>query len=165
MENLFVQFSNWAIENGWDVIKKEDGKLELNEDINSRYPKIPLEYISFLSYFKQIISPSEKSWFLCEDDYNSKTDVAFSWNEFEMISLEAAKEDDEWSQEIISWWNRYLPIVMSVHSGYSFYAIDLYDNIGAIVKGREPEFEEVKVVTQNLKEFIGLIMSKKIKIK
>ncbi len=33
-----------------------------------------------------------------------------------------------------SWWDEKLPIVMSVDGGYSFYAIDLSNNKGTIVK-------------------------------
>lgn len=82
-----------------------------------------------------------------------------------MISLEAAQNDSEWKTEIISWWDRYLPIVMSVQGGYSFYAIDLSDKKGRIVKGHEPEFEEVKKVADTLSDFFVLIMKNKIKLK
>ena len=55
-----------------------------------------------------------------------------------------------------------VPIVMSVDGGYSFYAIDLINEIGAIIRGYEPEFEEVEKAGNNLEEFFELIMSNSI---
>ncbi|WFB55819.1 hypothetical protein [Paenibacillus sp. BR1-192] len=52
--------------------------------------------------------------------------------------------------------------MMSVDGGYSFYAIDLTNDIGAIVRGYEPEFEEVDKAAHNLEEFLELIMSNSI---
>lgn len=113
---------------------------------------------------KQLISPNEKTWFLCEDEYNNNSDIAFKWNEFELLSLEVAEDDDEWRSEITSWWDKKLPIVMSVNDGYSFYAIDLSNDKGAIVRGYEPEFEEVEKVANTIEDFFELIMLNKIEI-
>lgn len=57
-----------------------------------------------------------------------------------------------------------LPIVMSVNDGYSFYAIDLSNDKGAIVRGYEPEFEEVEKVANTIEDFFELIMLNKIEI-
>ncbi|MED4531270.1 hypothetical protein [Metabacillus fastidiosus] len=91
-------------------------------------------------------------------------DIALKWNEFELISLEAAGGDNKWKSDITLWWDKYLPIVMSVDGSYSFYAIDLTNDIGAIVHGYEPEFEEVEKVAANLDGLFELIMSNKIKL-
>ncbi|MEO2202937.1 hypothetical protein ABGV42_04240 [Paenibacillus pabuli] len=48
--------------------------------------------------------------------------------------------------------------MISVNGGYSFYAIDLSNETGAIVRGDEPEFEEVKIAANHLDEFLELIM-------
>lgn len=53
---------------------------------------------------------------------------------------------------------------MSVDGGYSFYAIDLSNNKGAIVKGYEPEFEKVEEIASNIENFFELIMLNKIEI-
>lgn len=50
---------------------------------------------------------------------------------------------------------------MSVRDGYSFFAIDLYNEKGAIVEGREPEFEETKKVADDLNAFFDLMMNNK----
>ncbi|MDD2401770.1 MAG: SMI1/KNR4 family protein [Clostridia bacterium] len=164
MMNECNKFINWAKNNGWKVKENFEIKLELNDELINRYVKIPIEYKEFIGNVKQCISPNEKTWFICEDEYNDVSDFAFKWNEFEILSLEAAEGDEKWKAEITEWWNGYLPIVMSVENGYSFYAIDLKNNIGAILKGCEPEFEEVEKVAQTLDEFLELIMLEKIEL-
>lgn len=162
MSNKINEFITWANENGWAITLNQDRKLNLCGDFISRYKEIPNEYLGFLSAVKQCVTPNEKTWFLCEDEYNNRSDDAFKWNEFELLSLEAAAEDDTWRSEITAWWDNYLPIVMSVENGYSFYAIDLSNEIGAIVRGYEPEFEEVEKVANQLEEFLDLIMTNSI---
>ncbi|MGG3928308.1 SMI1/KNR4 family protein [Metabacillus fastidiosus] len=158
------KFINWAKESGWTIVFKSEYKLNLDKSIVTRYKNIPNEYLEFLKMIKQCITPSEKTWFICEDEYNNDLDIALKWNEFELISLEAAGGDNEWKSDITLWWDKYLPIVMSVDGGYSFYAIDLTNDIGAIVYGYEPEFEEVEKVADNLDGLFELIMSNKIKL-
>jgi len=160
--NKLNEFLIWAMDNNWIITPNRDRNLYLGDSIISRYKAIPDEYISFLSAVKQCVSPSEKTWFLCEDEYNNRSDDAFAWNEFELLSLEAAMNDETWKSEITAWWDNFLPIVMSVHGGYSFYAIDLNDEIGSIVRGTEPEFEEVDKVAHNFEEFLNLIMSNRV---
>ncbi|MBD7911525.1 SMI1/KNR4 family protein [Clostridium cibarium] len=164
MSKKYIEFIKWAKDNNWNVIDKTEYSLMLEDKILSRYKEIPTEYLEFLKMVKQLISPSEKTRFICENEYNNKSDIAFRWDEFEALSLEVAKDDEEWKMEITSWWNKHLPIVMSVNGGYSFYAIDLYNDKGSIVKGYEPEFEEVEKVANNIEEFFNLIMLNEIDI-
>lgn len=164
MDSKIIEFINWAKRNNWSIIEKKEKNLCLETDIISRYKVIPSEYVELLKRIKQMIAPNEKAWFICEDEYNDKSEIVFKWNEFELISLEAVKDDDEWKSEIISWWNEKLPIFLSVNDGYSFYAIDLSNNKGSIVKGYEPEFEETEEVASSFEEFLELIMLNKIKI-
>lgn len=160
----YSKFINWAKNNNWIVIEKNEDLFSINEDIRIKYESIPDEYIEFLKSVKRLISPSKKTWFLCEDEYNNNSDIAFKWNEFELLSIEAAGDDDIWIEEITLWWKNFLPIVLSVDKGYSFYAIDLSNSKGAIVKGHEPEFEEVEKIANSIEEFFDLIMSNKIDI-
>ncbi|KOR89473.1 SMI1/KNR4 family protein [Paenibacillus solani] len=162
MNNKINEFMIWAKENGWTITLNQDCNLNLGDSIRSRYKVIPNEYISFLSAVKQCTTPNEKTWFLCEDEYNNRSDDAFKWNEFELLSLEAAMDNDIWRSEITAWWDNYLPIVISVDDGYSFYAIDLNNDKGAIVRGHEPEFEEVEKIANHLEQFLDLIMTNSI---
>ncbi|CEK36546.1 SMI1 / KNR4 family [[Clostridium] sordellii] len=164
MNKKYEKFIKWAKNNNWNIVESKQKDLNLNESILSRYKNIPNDYLEFLKEIKQVISPNEKTWFICEDEYNNNSDIAFKYNEFEILSLEVAEDDEEWKEEISTWWNKYLPIVMSVDGIYSFYAIDLINNHGCIVKGYEPEFEAIEKVADNIKDFLNLIMSNKIKI-
>lgn len=164
MNKKFKEFISWAKDNGWDVIDKDKEEINLELSIISRYKEIPIEYQEFLKLVKHCISPSEKTWFICENEYNGDSDSEFKWNEFELLSLEVAKNDKEWELEISKWWEKHLPIVMSVDDIYSFYAIDLVEDTGAILKGYEPEFEEVEKVANNIEEFFELIMTNRIEM-
>lgn len=158
------EFIEWAKMNEWDIKENENDTVNLCNEVKGRYKVIPYEYFQFLSQINQCISSSEKSWFLCEGEYNGKSDIAFKWNEFEILSLEAAENDTEWKSEIQKWWDRYFPIFMSVNNGYSFYAIDMKSEKGTIVYGCEPEFEEVDIIAHNFKEFIDMIVNKGIEL-
>lgn len=43
-----------------------------------RYIEIPSEYLDFLRLVKQCITTDEKKWFICEDEFNKKSDIAFN---------------------------------------------------------------------------------------
>lgn len=158
------EFMAWATQNGWELTVKSDSHLHLSSSITSRFKKLPNEYVAFLSAVAKCVTPNEATWFVCEDDFNHKSDTAFKWNEFELLSLEAAAGDSDWQSEITAWWDHYLPIVISVDGGYSFYAMDLTRDRGAIVRGYEPEFEEVERVANTFEEFLAMLMSNSIKV-
>ncbi|MDQ0724406.1 hypothetical protein QF049_005667 [Paenibacillus sp. W4I10] len=155
----FREFMTWAGEKGWDIMSKSGSQSHLNSGITSRYKGLPDEYLEFLNVVEKCVAPDEQTWFICEAEFNNSTETAFQWNEFEMLSLEAAESDSIWQSEITAWWDHHLPIVMSVEDGYSFYAIDLTTDNGAIVRGCEPEFEEVEKVSDSFGEFLAWMMS------
>lgn len=157
------EFVEWLEENNWNYILKQNKEFSIPREILERYKGIPKEYIEILETFKQCVSPSDKVWFLCEDDYKNNAS-AYCWNEFELIGLEAAQADNDeiWEKEIKEWWSKHFPFIISLNEGYSFYAIDLSQDVGAIVYGIEPEFEETKKVAENLDEFLKLVTSGKI---
>lgn len=164
MNNPIGRFIRWAKDNDWHVIESSGAPLTLPVSIVSRYGEAPEEYAAFLSAVKQCVSPKGETWFLCQDEYNGNSDSPFLWNEFESLSLEAAGDDAKWRSEITAWWDQYLPIVMSVDGGYSFYAIALTHNPGAVVRGYEPEFEEVEEVAPTFGHFLEGIMSRSIEV-
>lgn len=65
---LIFDFIEWAENNGWNILKKEEKELDLNMEIKERYSEILYEYQEFLKVIKRLVSPSEKTWFICEDD-------------------------------------------------------------------------------------------------
>jgi len=158
-DNKRRAFVRWAEENGWMIVENETGEVRLNNGLLARYKEIPADYLRFLAAVSECVAPDEQTWFLCEQEYTGSSDAEFSWDEFERISLEAAAGDEAWTAEITAWWDRHLPIVMSVDGGYSFYAVELAT--GAIVHGSEPEFEEVDVVAPHLDAFYDYLMEHK----
>lgn len=162
MSNKRDAFLQWARENGWAIVENDRGDVRLNEDFLARYKNIPADYLQFLTAVSECVAPDEQTWFLCEQEYNGSngsSNAEFSWDEFERLSLEAAEGDEAWMAEITAWWDRHLPIVLSVDGGYSFYAVELAT--GAIVHGAEPEFEEVDVVAPHLEAFYDYLMEHK----
>lgn len=81
----------------------------------------------------------------------------FRWNEYEMISLDAAKDDAEWMAAIRCYWDVHLPFFMAVDGDYEYFAFDLTDD--TIAFGMGPEFEEPRIVARDFREFLGKIVS------
>ncbi|WP_341185173.1 SMI1/KNR4 family protein [Paenibacillus sp. FSL H7-0756] len=147
----------WAEEKGWEIRRKSGSQLHLDNGITSRYTGLPDGYLEFLKVVETCVAPDEQTWFIGEAEFNHSAETEFRWNEFELLSLEAAAGDSAWQSEITAWWDHHLPIVMSVEDGYSFYAIAT--DSGAIVHGCEPEFEEVEKVSDSFGEFLAWMMS------
>ena len=156
MKDTFLQ---WAIRKGWKVEMRQE-PVDLPPTVLERYKNISEEWVAFVRNIKFCISISGTVWFLNMEDYLPKNSQEWRYNEFELISLEAAQDDQEWVRTIRSFWNRHLPIVMSVGEEYEYYAIDT-DN-GTIVRGNEPEFEETVVVADSFGEFVQKIADEEI---
>jgi hypothetical protein len=155
------EFINWTKNNGWKISLKEDKKEKLPHNITQRYC-IPVEYKEFLSIIEECINADEDTWFLCANDYLRDDGDSFRYNEFETISLEAAEEDKELLNEIKTYWDNHLPIILGVKGDYEYYAINVENK--KIVYGCRPEFEESKTVANNFEEFLGKIINKEIKL-
>ncbi len=154
------QFLQWAEAQGWQVERRRPSEIELPKDIRERYPKIPLGFLEFLKRVKSCVTPDQKSWFLCLDDYLGTADSAFKWNEMEQISL--VEGDDDYNEPIIAFWNQHLPIALSVRDDYTYYALKAKDDFGTVVSSFEPYFEEPNPVAPSLEQFLEAIMSRKI---
>lgn len=157
---LAEKFFEWAKNSGWNV-ERSDEKQELPKVFLERYKYIPGDWIDFIQCFKLIANGADNIWFLLPEDFEDRADdEGFRRNEFELISLEAAKDDEEWQSEIRAFWDNYIPVVMSVADGYHYYAIGV--RTGEIFEGREPEFDEVEIAAPSFTDFIELIVSGKI---
>jgi hypothetical protein len=154
-------FTNWAKNNRWNAMIENNSIKNLSENILARY-NIPDEYKTFLENIKTCTNSEENIWFLCIDDYSEKSEDAFRWNEFEIISLEAAGNDVELINEIKNYWNKHLPIIFNVKGQYEYYAINVENK--KIVYGYEPEFEESEIVANNFGELLDKIVNNKIKL-
>ena len=91
-----------------------------------------------------------------------QTDSAFRWNEWELLSLEAAGDDAAWRAEILAFWDAHLPIVLSVAEGYAYYALSLPD--GAVIQGSEPEFEDCRTAAPSFRDFMGQVLRGEIQL-
>src|SRR5690606_24889599 len=74
------------------------------------------------------------------------SDEAFPWDAFRHESLAAAPGEAERSA-VDDFWSSHIPILMSVRDGYEYLALA---PDGRVVRGGEPEYEEVAVVAAGL---------------
>ena len=124
--------------------------------ITDRYHSVPGFWLQFIGQVRELSSPDETTWFLCAEDYDTRLDHTWRWNEWEELSLQSAEGDDAWRAEIRAFWDDHLPIVLSVRDGYAYYAISMTD--GSVVYGSEPEFEECEMAAGSFAEFLERIM-------
>lgn len=120
------------------------------------------ELKEFMSSYDELINAQESVWFISAKNINDNQKSGFSWNEFQLMSLDASQGDDEWANEIKDFWKAHLPVLMSVKAGYAYVAYCICgDNQGKFVHGCEPEFEEVTVIANSLTEFKSWILCTK----
>lgn len=149
-----TNFDTWAQENNWKIVKNNN---TLPKEIIDRYKNIPEDWLDFIDGYGSIMNGKENIWFLTAESYYPKSDDEWRYNEFELISLDAATGDDDFISEVIDFWNNHLPIIMSVGNGYEYYAIEL--DSGNIVCGFEPEFEEAEIVADSFSTFLKMLMN------
>ena len=157
---------------GWSIEKNSTNICNLPESVQKRYhipqemlsakgsvsrENVLAEYIEFLADTWACVNPDETVWMLCMEDFSQEIEHAFSWNEFEMLSLQAAVDakDEEWQKDIKAFWDNHLPICLSVRDGYSYYAIRIED--GHVVCGSSPEFEETTDIADSFYRFAEMV--------
>jgi hypothetical protein len=142
-------------EQGWTVEAQEGQSFRLPATIAARYPRLPDSLVEFLSGLKQCADASKTTWFLCQSDYEGTSGSAFRWDEWERLSLDAARGDAGYISEIRAFWDSHFPVLFSVHSGYAFHAVcTASGRFGQVVEGHEPEFEEVLPIADSFESFI-----------
>lgn len=159
IENDFLAYMR---EHEWNVEVNEKQICCLPEPMKSRYNGYPESWLRFISIVKSMVRKDERVWFLCAEDYDIQGEKAWQWNEWELLSLDAAGVDAAWKAEIEKFWNGHLPIVMSLEDGYAYYAINMKD--GSVVHGSEPEFEECETVADSFEDFIEKVIGNKIQL-
>jgi hypothetical protein len=164
METAISTFLSWAKKTGWDISASESPDFHLPPAIDRRYPDLPAGYLRFLKKVSRLIAPDQKAWFLTLADFAGTSDSSFRWNEWELMSIEAAADNKKWVSAITSFWNHHFPIYVSVRNGYSFFAVNAAENHGAVFSGSEPEFEEVEKVSDSFLEFLDKFISGRIAV-
>lgn len=145
---------------GWAVETRTPTPPILGPEVDRRYPRLVPSHIEFLKSVSGCVNAKKTSWFLCESDYQTTADTspeAWRWNEYELMSLDAATGDADWQEKIRRFWDAHLPVFMSVETGdYDYVAIEVsHEGFGNVVHGVSPEFE---VVTRVAATFDDLLM-------
>lgn len=141
---------------GWSVKTSESVGSFLPAPVAERYPTIPQEIVLFLGGLEECINSDRNAWFLCRQEFMRNDPDSFHWNEYELMSLEAAKDDPAWQKTIRDFWDNHFPFMMAVHSDYDFLAINLHpDDYGQVVHGFGPEFEQVSAIAPSFTEFVS----------
>ncbi len=146
--DLVEKFINWAKQKGWTIERAEE-TMELPEEVVERYKNIPKQWLEFIVRFADIVNSTDDMWFLTCENY---LDGGWSYNDFEKMSLDAAGDDEAWSEEIKAFWDNTFPIILSVGGDYQYFAIKL--DSGEVVQGWEPEFEDPSVVAESFVDFL-----------
>ena len=154
MTEEFSALADYLQRTGWSV-RMCPGPAALPANVASRFDWIPSELREFIEAAGTVVSPDERSWFVTSGVLSGTGGLAFAWNEWELLSLAAAEGDEEWRQQIRDFWDRHFPLIMSVKSGYAFFAVRAQDR--SIVCGEEPEFEETTVVAASVSDFLTVL--------
>lgn len=145
----------------WNIEKREVpyGKSNALGKTSFNKSQIPSDYSLFIEEYSAFINAEDNAWFLMLEDFSEQSDSAFVWNEFETQSLDAALDDAD-EKKIKDFWNRHLPIFISVKDGYSFFAIEFReDNKNNIVFGREPEYEATSYFCDSFSDLLVIIIN------
>jgi hypothetical protein len=144
---------------GWCVQEHLGSTFQLPPAIAARHPRLPESLVEFLSGLLACEDSTETRWFLCQCDYEGKSSSAFSWDEWEKLSLSAANGNPKEVAKVRAFWDCHFPFMLSVGSGYAFYAVcTMPDKWGWIVEGYGPDFEEVVPVAKSFEEFLTCVV-------
>lgn len=162
--DIIDRFYRWALENRWTVVlSTSDQGIDIRTHPILKGYSIDTgsAYWRFINRFSRFEYEDGSRWFLCGVDYrNTYESNEFAWNEFEMISLNNTIDLAQ-RERIKQWWGWHLPIALSVNGEYSYWAIDLKENVGSVVYGYEPEFEIAESVADSFEQFLLDLMSAK----
>jgi hypothetical protein len=80
---------------GWEVELKDSASFHLPPTIEDRYPELPKDLTEFLAAINTCANADNTAWFLNQEHFQGMSDDAFRWNEFELMEIEAAKQDED----------------------------------------------------------------------
>jgi hypothetical protein len=156
MNQEFLESLRLLSRKGWDVQLRVT-PANFPGDVIQRYSWCPDGVREFVENTDAVIAPNQKSWFLTSSEFAASSDSAFRWNQWEVDCLEAADSDPEWQAEIVCFWDRHFPLMLSLKSGYAYFAIRQEDLV--IVAGEEPEFEGTAIIATSFPEFLTMVSS------
>lgn len=115
---------------------------------------MPPEYRELVETLGLVSSSDPKAWLVTSCIFSGNVS-AYAWNEWEQQSLEAAGEDEGLARSIRAFWDRHLPILMSVKSGYAHFSLDM--ETLRVVQGEEPECEDASPLASSIDEVLQMI--------
>ncbi len=145
---------------GWIIEENDTTAFKLPGHLKSRYPVLPTELTTFLSGLVVCSNAEQTAWFLCQSDFEGQAASAWRWNEFELMLLEWAEAEQE-RIEITRFWDTHLPILLSVSTGYAFFALCTgLEKSGQVVHGLlEYGVNETSIVADSFNEFCLLVLA------
>ncbi len=156
MNILYSNFLDFLVGKGWILVGRDGGDGSppvIDDSINA---DVPAFYLEFLSNFTSLSNKDESRWFVSIEEFAGVSDGAFSWDEFEKMSIDAAMTDAD-GEDVRKFWAEHLPIFMAVDGDYQF--VGLGRSSGAVVHGVEPEFESVTRLAGTFDEFLTAAMN------
>lgn len=149
--NVLVQ-QGWLFQTNKSLFEKKD----ILDFANGKLKNISSDFFDFLNSYKVLSNKEDTVWSIPLEEYSTdfeKNDDEFSWNDYEVESLEYADNKEE-IKKIVDFWDKHLPFLFSVKNGYAYIALVVKgDNKDKIVYGREPEYEDIRVVANSFGEF------------
>jgi hypothetical protein len=143
---------------GWQFHAASSTSDSIPDQVSKRYHSLPDELVSFLGSFASCADPADTSWFNSFDSVRHPGE--FEYNEFELMSLEAAGNDESLAAAVRAFWTDHFPLFISVAGSYQYFAYVLNGpEQGSVVYGYEPEFEEPSSVAPSLSDFLTLFQA------
>jgi hypothetical protein len=146
-----------ALERRGFAVKRASSPLSLPRAVQKRYEWVPPDLQRFTESHVEIVTPDERAWFVTEAEFAGRAASAFVWDEFERMSLSAANGDAALLATVKAFWTSHFPLMLSVKSGYAFFALER--GTMHVVVGEESEFEQVNVIANTFDEFLTLLTS------
>ena len=111
------EFIQWLSAQNWKVIPAETA-TPIPEDVLSRYGHaIPQSWLNFAGKLAKCEDQTGNKWFLVGPDFKpAKTEDDWSWNELELMGLDAAGKDKKWAKEVTDFWDTHFPSITTTRS-------------------------------------------------
>jgi len=149
-------------ERGWSFETVIGVPFELPSELRSRYPLLPSALALFHNDLKSCWNKGQTAWFVCRDDFAGASESEWRWNEMEEMMLVWAENEAE-KATITAFWDAHIPVLLSTHSGYAYFAMCLQpEKAGQIVHGLlESSLDETATIAQSLPEFLTMLAAGK----
>jgi hypothetical protein len=137
-------------------VKRASKPLTLPRAVQKRFDWVSPELQRFVENHVEICTADERAWFVTEAEFAGRAASAFAWDAFERMSQTAALGDPAKLAAVKTFWTAHFPIMLSVKSGYAYFALER-ESMNVVV-GEEPEFEEISVIAKTFDEFLGMLI-------